>query len=102
MSSLVNVYSLDKEEPKASLSGHSSFVYSVVAFPDGQGAISTGEDGTMRVWSSKSLPFPFPLVIPDSRYRIGADYRTFLEFDMVISDRTWYERSQCLYRLIGE
>jgi len=53
---LVNIYSLDKAEPKTSLSGHSSFVYSVVAFPDGKGAISTGEDGTMRVWSSTSLP----------------------------------------------
>jgi len=49
---LVNVYSLDKADPKTSLSGHSSFVYSVVALPDGKGAISTGEDGTMRVWSS--------------------------------------------------
>ena len=58
MFSLVNVYSLDKAEPKTSLSGHSSFVYSVVAFPDGKGAISTGEDGTMRVWSSTSPLFP--------------------------------------------
>lgn len=58
---LVNVYSLDKAEPKTSLSGHSSFVYSVVAFPDGKGAISTGEDGTMRVWSSTSLLSPLSL-----------------------------------------
>jgi phospholipase A-2-activating protein len=58
---LVNVYSLDKAEPKTSLSGHSSFVYSVSAFPDGKGAISTGEDGTMRVWSS-TCPYPLFLL----------------------------------------
>jgi phospholipase A-2-activating protein len=64
---LVNVYSLDKAEPKTSLSGHSSFVYSVVAFPDGKGAISTGEDGTMRVWSSTSLsPLAEVVLISDT------------------------------------
>jgi phospholipase A-2-activating protein len=60
ISRLVNIYSLDKTEPKTSLSGHSSFVYSVVAFADGKGAISTGEDGTMRVWSSMSIPPALP------------------------------------------
>lgn len=37
-----------------SLSGHTSFVYSVVALPDGSGVVSSGEDGTMRVWKGKS------------------------------------------------
>ena len=55
MFSLVNVYEYNKSAPKSSLSGHSSFVYSVSAFPDGSGAISSGEDGTLRVWSSRSL-----------------------------------------------
>jgi WD40 repeat protein len=52
--SLVNIYAFDKPQPVTSLSGHTSFVYSVSALPDGTGAISAGEDGTLRVWSSKS------------------------------------------------
>lgn len=49
---LVNLYSFDSASPIQTLSGHTSFVYSVTAFPDGTGAISSGEDGTLRVWSS--------------------------------------------------
>jgi WD40 repeat protein len=93
---LVNVYSIDKTEPKTSLSGHSSFVYSVVAFPDGSGAISTGEDGTMRVWSSTS-PLP-PYIHTNVRYRARPNHRSFLKFHLVISNRTRYERSKRLYR----
>ena len=51
--SLVNIYDLDKPKPVQSLSGHSSFVYDVTALPDGSGAITSGEDGTLRVWSSE-------------------------------------------------
>jgi WD40 repeat protein len=54
LSSLVNLYSFDNTSPIRSLSGHTSFVYSVSALPDGSGAISSGEDGTMRVWSGTS------------------------------------------------
>lgn len=50
--SLVNLYSFDQPSPQNTLSGHTSFVYSVTALPDGSGAISSGEDGTLRVWSS--------------------------------------------------
>lgn len=50
---LLNVYSFDRPAPNQSLSGHTSFVYSVAALPDGSGAISSGEDGTLRVWSGK-------------------------------------------------
>ncbi|ORX35613.1 PLAA family ubiquitin binding-domain-containing protein [Kockovaella imperatae] len=53
--SLVNVYSFDKPSPLRSLSGHTSFVYSVNTFPDGSGAVSSGEDGTLRVWSNTEL-----------------------------------------------
>lgn len=52
-SSNVNIYSFDKPSPIRTLSGHTSFVYSIATFPDGSGAITTGEDGTMRVWSGK-------------------------------------------------
>lgn len=51
----MNLYSFDSPSPVRTLSGHTSFVYSVTAFPDGSGAISSGEDGTLRVWSSKRL-----------------------------------------------
>ena len=36
-----------------SLSGHTSFVYSVAALPDGSGVVSSGEDVTMRVWKGE-------------------------------------------------
>lgn len=52
--SLVNLYAFDKPAPVQSLSGHSSFIYSIAALPDGSGAISAGEDGTLRVWSGRS------------------------------------------------
>ncbi|EIW66002.1 hypothetical protein TREMEDRAFT_41188 [Tremella mesenterica DSM 1558] len=52
--SLVNFYTFDRPAPVRSLSGHTSFVYSVSALPGG-GAISAGEDGTLRVWSDTEL-----------------------------------------------
>lgn len=51
ISSLVNLYQFDKSEPVRSLSGHTSFIYSIAALPDG--AVSAGEDGTLRVWSGE-------------------------------------------------
>ena len=86
--SLVNIYSLDKAEPKTSLSGHSSFVYSITAFPDGSGAISTGEDGTMRVWSSMSPLFLPTRELTNHRYRIDPDDSTFIKLNLVFSNRT--------------
>lgn len=62
--SLVNIYSFDKPEPTRSLSGHTSFVYSISAMPDGSGAVSSGEDGTLRVWSGK-LALPLLTLIAD-------------------------------------
>lgn len=38
--------------------GHTSFVYSVAALPNGEGVVSSGEDGTVRVWTSKNLFIP--------------------------------------------
>lgn len=52
--SLVNLYSFDSPSPEQSLSGHTSFVYSITALPGVTGAVSSGEDGTLRVWSGEA------------------------------------------------
>jgi phospholipase A-2-activating protein len=52
----VILWAFDKPNPVKIFNGHTSFVYSVVALPNGEGAVSSGEDGTLRVWSRKSVP----------------------------------------------
>lgn len=49
------------------LNGHTSFVYSVAVLPSGEGVVSSGEDGSVRVWTSKYLfsgRDSFPLTTP--------------------------------------
>lgn len=48
----VNIYYFDRPDPVRTLSGHTSFVYGVAALPGG-GAVSSGEDGMLRVWSGE-------------------------------------------------
>ncbi|KAL7422039.1 hypothetical protein Q5752_003812 [Cryptotrichosporon argae] len=55
----VNLYAFDRAAPVRTLEGHTSFVYAVAALKDG-GAVSSGEDGTVRVWSETQLVQTMP------------------------------------------
>lgn len=50
--SSVNIYSFDKAEPLKRLYGHNSFIYAIKTTTE-DGAVTSGEDGTIRVWSGE-------------------------------------------------
>ncbi|KAK1923997.1 WD40-repeat-containing domain protein [Papiliotrema laurentii] len=50
----VNIYSFDKAEPLKRLYGHNSFIYAIKTTTEG-GAVTSGEDGTIRVWSEEGV-----------------------------------------------
>ncbi|KAJ9116223.1 hypothetical protein QFC24_006814 [Naganishia onofrii] len=55
LSGNVILWSFDNPRPVQVLNGHTSFVYSVATLPNGEGAVSSGEDGTVRVWTNGQL-----------------------------------------------
>jgi phospholipase A-2-activating protein len=62
----VILWAFDKPNPVKIFNGHTSFVYSVAALSNGEGAVSSGEDGTVRVWS-RTYPYRYQdemLMIP--------------------------------------
>lgn len=63
MFSNVILWSFHKSSPVKIFNGHTSFVYSVAALPNGEGVVSSGEDATVRVWISTFLPVHSSLTI---------------------------------------
>lgn len=49
------------------LSGHTSFVYSISVLPNGD-IVSGGEDRTVRIWRGPSLSLALPVSSSDWKY----------------------------------